>query len=405
LDLDFIRGLYPPRCWDWVFFENAGGSFVPESVVSRVSEYMRETQVQPGAGYEASAKAAERMAAGQRLMAEMVGAAVEEVIIGPSTTMNIYVLLHALADTFKPGDEVIVTNLDHEANIGAWRRLADREITVREWQINPETEALEIETLKGLLSDNTRLVSCSHCSNILGGINDVAAITQAAHGAGAMVCIDGVAYAPHRAVDVKVLDVDFYVVSLYKLYGPHVSLLYAKKEHLESLPGQNHFFLDDQIPLKMNPGGPNHEFTAALTGIADYFEALAGHHLDEPPNTFQGRVEAVFGLITEHEQALAARFADFLSSKPGIRLLGPKTGAAAERSPTFSFTVEGRPAAEIPPLLEPGKIAIGQGHFYAPRLLEALGIPSSEGVVRASMVHYNTMEEVERLIEGLDKAI
>ena len=210
LDLDFIRGLYPPRCWDWVFFENAGGSFVPESVVSRVSEYMRETQVQPGAGYEASAKAAERMAAGQRLMAEMVGAAVEEVIIGPSTTMNIYVLLHALADTFKPGDEVIVTNLDHEANIGAWRRLADREITVREWQINPETEALEIETLKGLLSDNTRLVSCSHCSNILGGINDVAAITQAAHGAGAMVCIDGVAYAPHRAVDVKVLDVDFY---------------------------------------------------------------------------------------------------------------------------------------------------------------------------------------------------
>ena len=405
LDLDFIRGLYPSRCWDWAFFENAGGSFVPESVVNRVTQYMRETQVQPGAGYEASAKAGERMATGQRLMAEMVGARVEEVIIGPSTTMNVYVLANALAGVLKPGDEIIVTNLDHEANIGAWRRLADRGFTVREWSLNPETEALEIDTLKGLLSDKTRLVCCSHCSNVLGAINDIAAITRTVHDAGAMVCIDGVAYAPHRALDVKALDVDFYLLSLYKLYGPHVSLLYAKKEHLEGLPGQNHFFLDDQMPLKMNPGGPNHEFTAALVGVADYFEALATHHLDEPPNTFQGRIEAVFGLIADHEQALAMRFADFLASKPNVRWLGPKTGAAAERTPTFSFAVKGRPAAEIPALLESAKIAIGQGHFYAPRLLDALGLPSTEGVVRASMVHYNTMEEVERLIEGLDQAI
>ncbi len=405
MNLDFIRGLYPSRCWDWAFFENAGGSFVPESVVERVTQYMRETQVQPGAGYEASAKAAERMATGQRLMAEMVGARVEEVIIGPSTTMNVYVLANALSGILKPGDEIIVTNLDHEANIGAWLRLADRGFTVREWALDPETETLETETLKGLLSDKTRLVCCSHCSNVLGAINNIEAITRMVHDAGAMVCIDGVAYAPHRALDVKALDVDFYVLSLYKLYGPHVSLLYAKKEHLEGLPGQNHFFLDDQIPLKMNPGGPNHEFTAALAGVADYFEALAAHHLQEPPNTFQGRVEAVFGLITDHEQALAMRFADFLASKPNVRWLGPKTGASAERTPTFSFTVKGRPAAEIPALLEPARIAIGQGHFYAPRLLDALGIPSSEGVVRASMVHYNTMEEVERLIEGLDQAI
>ncbi len=408
MDLDFIRGLYPSRCWDWAFFENAGGSFVPESVVNRVTEYMRETQVQPGAGYEASAKAAERMATGQRLMAEMVGARVEEVIIGPSTTMNVYVLANALSGVLKPGDEIIVTNLDHEANIGAWIRLADRGFTIREWSLNPETEALEIDTLKGLLSDKTRLVCCSHCSNVLGAINDIGAITRMVHDAGAMVCIDGVAYAPHRALDVKALDVDFYVISFYKLYGPHVSLLYAKKEHLEGLPGQNHFFLDGQLPLKMNPGGPNHEFTAALVGVADYFEALAAHHLDQPPgppNTFQGRVEAVFGLITDHEQALAMRFADFLASKPNVRWLGPKPGAAAERTPTFSFTVKGRPAAEIPPLLEPAKIAVGQGHFYAPRLLDALGLSSTEGVVRASMVHYNTMEEVERLIEGLDAAI
>ncbi len=157
LDLDFIRGLYPSRCWDWAFFENAGGSFVPESVVNRVTQYMRETQVQPGAGYEASAKAGERMATGQRLMAEMVGARVEEVIIGPSTTMNVYVLANAFAGVLKPGDEIIVTNLDHEANNGAWRRLAETGITVNEWKVDPETAELDLAGLEEVDVRNRRV--------------------------------------------------------------------------------------------------------------------------------------------------------------------------------------------------------------------------------------------------------
>ena len=407
LDLDFVRGLYPARCWDWAFFENAGGSYVPESVIGRVSAYMSETQVQPGAGFEASAKAAERMAEGQRLMAEMVGADADEIIIGPSTTMNVYVLAKALAAEFKNGDELIVTNLDHEANVGAWRRLAEQGVTVREWRINPETAELEIEALDGLLNDKTRLVCFSHSSNLLGGINDARAITRKAHEAGAMVCVDGVAYAPHRGLDVKALDVDFYALSLYKLFGPHVSLLYGKREHLLRLPGQNHFFIgEDDIPLKLNPGGPNHELTAALVGVADYFDALAAHHLGEPPHTFQARVAAVYGLFADHEEKLAARFLEFVTSKPNVRLLGRTAAKAALRAPTFSFTVDGRPSAEIPTLLEAAKVAIGQGNFYAPRLLRALGVADpSDGVVRASMVHYNTVEEVDRLIEGLDGVI
>jgi cysteine desulfurase family protein (TIGR01976 family) len=404
LDLDFVRGLYPSGCWDWAFFENAGGSYVPDSVVNRVTEYMRETQVQPGGSYPASATAATRIADGQRLMAEMIGAAADEVIIGPSTTMNVYVLARALGRMFRPGDEIIVTNLDHEANIGAWRGLADDGMVIREWPVNAETGNLEIETLDGLLGDRTRLVCFSHCSNIVGRINDARAITQRAHDAGALVAIDGVAYAPHRALDVKALDADFYMLSLYKLFGPHVSLLYAKREHLQRAPGQNHFFLNDRIPLKLNPGGPNHEFTAALVGIADYFEALAVHHLDQPPNTFKARADAVFALMTDHEITLAARFAEFLSSKSKVRLLGPDIGDSKARTPTFSFTVEGFPAAEIPPLLEPGKVAIGCGNFYAPRLLKALGV-NDDSTLRVSMAHYNTMDEVDRLIEGLDRAI
>ena len=171
----------------------------------------------------------------------------------------------------------------------------------RSLPVNAETGNLEIETLDGLLGDRTRLVCFSHCSNIVGRINDAKAITQRVHDAGALVAIDGVAYAPHRSLDVKALDADFYMLSLYKLFGPHVSLLYAKRGHLEKVPGQNHFFLNDRIPLKLNPGGPNHEFTSALAGIADYFEALVAHHLDKPPNPFKARVDDVFALMRRHE--------------------------------------------------------------------------------------------------------
>ncbi|MBI2587028.1 MAG: aminotransferase class V-fold PLP-dependent enzyme, partial [Rhodospirillales bacterium] len=295
LDLDFVRGLYPARCWEWAFFENAGGSYVPESVIQRVTAYMRETQVQPGASFAASATAAERMALGQRLMAEMVGADTDEIIIGPSTTINVYVLANALKPLIGPEGEIIVTNLDHEANIGAWRRLAERGVTVREWRVDPATGELRVNDLDRLLNGNTRLVCFSHCSNILGGINDVAAIVRHIHDAGAMACVDGVAFAAHRALDVKALDVDFYALSFYKLFGPHLAMMYGKREHLLKARTQNHFFIaDDDIPLKLNPGGPNHEFTAALAGVAVYFEALATHHLSRPPNGFRDRALAVY---------------------------------------------------------------------------------------------------------------
>ncbi len=406
LDLNFIRSLYPEPCWKRAFFENAGGSYVPDSVIEWVNAYMRETQVQPGANYEASATAAERINDGQRLMSEMIGANPDEIIIGSSTSMNVYVLANALGGLFEPGDEIIVTNLDHEANIGAWARLAERGMVIREWSVNPDTERLEPETLDALLSDKTRLVCFSHCSNILGGTNDVAGITSQVHAAGAMVCVDGVAHVPHRAVDVKALGVDFYLLSPYKMYGPHLGLMYAKREHIERAPGQNHYFLDNRIPLKLNPGGPNHEFTAALRGIADYFETLAAHHLNHPPNTFKARVDAMFGLMEAQEETLAERFVDYVTSKPNVRLFGPKTGEAALRVPVFSFTVKDRSSAEISAQLATSGVAIGQGDFYAPRLLQAFGIPdTNDGVLRASMVHYNTLDEVDRLIEALDGVI
>ncbi len=405
MDLEFVRAQFP-AVEKLAFFENAGGTFVPRSVIDKVRRYMSETQVQPGGDFAPSVEAAERMAESHRLMAEMLNASPEEVMIGISTSMNVYVLAQAIRHWFAPGDEIVVTNLDHEANNGAWRRLEEFGVKIREWRVNTETADLELEQLDTLLNDRTRLVCVSQCSNITGSINDIAAIARRVHDAGALICVDAVAYAPHRQLDVKSLDVDFYLISLYKLYGPHVSLLYGKRELLLEAKRQHHYFIaDDDIPLKLNPGGPNHEFTASLSGITDYFDAFHRHHFPGSNAALHARMGECFDLITRHEQRLAEPFVDFLASKPGVRVAGRATADGEARVPTFSFVVDGRDSREFPRHLAKHDVGIRAGHFYAKRLIDALGADNNNGVVRASMVHYNSPDEVSRLIRHLDEAI
>lgn len=405
LDVEFARSHFSALKGEWAFFENAGGTLAADSVLARLQSYMAENFVQPAAAYDASAEGARKIEESQRLMAEMMGAAPDEVMVGVSTGMNVYMLSEAIRRWFAPGDEIICTNLDHEANNGGWRRLEEFGLVIREWRINPETAELELDALDKLLNDKTRLVCFSHLSNIAGGINDVAEITRRVHAAGALVCTDGVAYAPHRAIDVKAWDVDFYLCSLYKLYGPHLSLLYGKREHLARAHNNNHYFLADEVPLKLNPSGPNHELTAALSGITDYFNILHRHHFPDSNLALHDRIKQVYGLMADHEEKIAAPFVEFLLGKEGVRLIGRQTAAQDLRAPTFSFTVAGRRAEEIPAALLPYKVAISSGDFYAARCIRDLGLAEAGGVVRASMVHYNTEAEVTRLIEGLDKVI
>jgi len=401
LDLDFVRSFFPALNDGWAFMENAGGSLVPHTVINRVTLYMTECQVQPGGNAAIARDAQERMKKGHEVVAAMINAEPEEVVIGPSTTRNVITLAAALRDQLK-GGEVIVTNIDHEANNGHWRRLEEFGITVSEWQVNPETAELEPETLRAMLSDRTRLVCFSHCSNITGGPNPVAEITAMVHEVGGRVCVDGVAYVPHASVDVKALDVDFYLFSLYKTYGPHLGVMYGKKKHLLEAKGQYFYFhAEDDLPMKMNPGAPNHELTAGCQGIGDYFEALAGHHLDEPANDLHGRMRQMFEIIARHEEDLSARFLDFAANQPKIRIIGRTTVEHDRRAPTFSFTIDGVESQEVPPLLEKHGIAANAGDFYAPRILEAVGVDSSDGAIRCSFVHYNTIAEVERLIGAL----
>jgi cysteine desulfurase family protein (TIGR01976 family) len=406
LDLEFVRSFFPALNETWAFMENAGGSMVPHTVIDRVRDYMTECQVQPAFGFRASADAAERIQKGQRAVAAMINADSDEVIVGPSTTRNVITLAAAIRGWFKPGDELIVTNLDHEANNGHWRRLEEFGVTIREWQVNPETAELEVENLEALLSEKTKLVCFSHCSNIAGGVNPVRRIADLVHGAGGLVCVDGVAFAAHGSIDVKALDVDFYLLSLYKLYGPHLGVMYGKRQHLLDAKGQYFYFHgEDNIPLKLNPGAPNFELTAGSVGIADYIEALASHHLEEPGNDLTGRMRQVYELFARHEEALSRRFLDFANGHPRIRLIGRSTAEHDLRAPTFAFTVDGMASQDLPPLLDGRGIACGAGDFYAPRLLDALGIDPEDGAVRCSMVHYNTVEEVDRLVAALDAVL
>ncbi|MBT3854477.1 MAG: aminotransferase class V-fold PLP-dependent enzyme [Thiotrichales bacterium] len=408
LDIDYVRAQFPafedPLSAKWSFFENAGGSYVPSTVIERLNHFMTSTKVQPYAEFDTSAIAGDNMDKATSFFAEMINADNDEIIIGGSTTMNMYVLSNAIKSLLKPGDEVIVTNQDHEANIGAWRRLADHGMVVKEWQINSDTAELEIDDLKALLSEKTSIVAVTHCSNIVGSINDLKSIAKLVHEYGAYIIGDGVSYAPHGFPNVKDLGVDFYAFSLYKTYGPHLGLLYGKKEILKKLPNQNHEFLEGDIPYTLNPGGPNHEELSCLVGVYEYFINLFDHHFPEEDSSVRDKIQKVNDLISNHEKEIANPLLEYLSSRSDIRVIGKKTISNKDRAPTIAFTMNNKSSKDLSSALVKNGIATRNDNFYAWRCLKALGIDADDGVVRTSMVHYNSHEDVSNLIKAL-KAI
>ena len=407
LDIDYVRAQFPafsdPLSAKWSFFENAGGSYVPHNVINHLNHFMTSTKVQPYAQFDTSAIAGDNMDHATELFAEMINAKTDEIIIGSSTTMNMYVLSNAMRSLLKPEDEVIVTNQDHEANVGAWRRLEEYGAVIQEWKINENTAELEINDLKLLLSDKTKIVAVTHCSNIVGSINDLKSIAKLVHEHDAYIIGDGVSYAPHGFPDVKDLDVDFYAFSLYKTYGPHLGLLYGKKEILNKLPNQNHEFLEGDVPYTLNPGGPNHEELSCLIGIYEYFNNLYQHHFPGEDGSVRQKIEKVNGLIAQHEEELANPLLAYIDSRDDIRLIGKNKIENKNRAPTIAFTINDRSSMEISSELVKHGIATRNDNFYAWRCLKALGIDTEDGVVRTSMVHYNTHEDVDKLINALKK--
>jgi cysteine desulfurase family protein (TIGR01976 family) len=405
LDLDFVRAQFPafadPSLARQAFFENAGGSYACRQVTERLSEYYRRLKVQPYYPYPASREAGEWMDAAHARLAEYLGVTADEVHFGPSTSQNTYVLAQALRKVLRPGDEVIVTDQDHEANGGVWRRLAADGVAVVEWHVDRESGTLDPADLGTLLSERTRLLAFSHCSNIVGHVNPVAEICRTARDAGALTVVDGVSYAPHGFPDVDALGADIYLFSLYKTFGPHQGLMVVRAPVLERLGNEGHYFNAAYARKRLVPAGPDHAQVAAARGIAEYFDALDAHH--EPAAKAEGRPQRVRQLLRAAEEPLLARLLDSLAGHEGLRLVGPAD--ASLRAPTVSVVpLRVAPMDLVAKLAERGIMA-GAGSFYAVRLLEAMGIDPQRGVLRVSFVHYTSPENVTRLIDALDAVV
>lgn len=408
LNLEFVRRQFPALGGEWVYFDNAGGSQTLKSVVDRISEYLLTSDVQLGASYEVSQIAGKRIQEGFQFVADMINAPdVSEIIFGSSTTMLLRQLSQSLVQTMSPGDEIIVSNCDHEANIGAWVNLEKEGIIIKFWKINQETLEFDLEDLKKLMTDKTKLVSLTYASNILGTINPVEAIIELAHKNGSYVCLDAVAYAPHRLPDVQALNVDFYAFSFYKVYGPHYAALFGKKEILKTLPNINHFFIaEDDIPYKLQPGSSNYELSYGYLGYKDYIEAIINFHFpDKGHLNIRSKAQLAFQLFTDHEEKLTDRFLSFLNAKENVKIIGKTSSSQFERVATVSFVIDDVVSSTITEKVDEYNIGIRFGDFYARRLINDLGLSPQDGVIRVSMVHYNTMEEVDRLIEILDPLI
>lgn len=406
LDTGFARALFPafsePSLRDWAFFENAGGSFACRHVVWRLNRFYKERHVQPYGTFPASQLAGEEMSEARDRIARLLGVATDEVSFGPSTTQNAYVLAQAFGAWLSPGDAIVVTEQDHEANSTPWRRLAARGIEIREWAVDPATGSLDTDALDPLLEDErVRLVCFPHASNIVGEINPVAQIARQARRAGALTCVDGVSYAPHALPNVGKLGCDIYLFSAYKTYGPHQGIMVVRRTLAERLPNQGFDFNGANPTKRFTPAGPDHAQVAACAGIADYVDALYKHHFRAGRDA-TARAEVVGDLFRAHETELLERLLDYLSTMPGVRVLGPAD--AADRAPTVALALT-RPGEDAARELSRFGIMAGGGDFYAPRVLDAMGVDPALGVLRLSFVHYTTEDDIDRLIAALDHVL
>ena len=400
LDLAHVRSQFPALASGFAFFDNAGGSQVLKSVADRISDYLLTTSVQTGASYPLSQLATRRLGEARAAVARLVNAArPEEIVLGPNTTTLMRSLATAMAGQLQPGDEIVLTTFDHESNIGPWLTLADRGVVFKFWGIDRETFEPSLEELGRLMTPKTRLVAVTHASNILGTIMPIAEIARFVHERGAAIAVDAVAYAPHRAVDVQALDVDYYVFSFYKTYGPHFAVLYGKYDRLLELDGLYHYFYGkDKVPMKLEPGNTNYELAWGTAGIVDYLEALGG-------GGGRAGIERAFADIADHEAAIGERLLAFLRSRNDLRVIGRRDADKALRVPTISFKLADREAAPLVAAIDAAGIGMRHGDFHSRRLVEHLGLDDRGGVCRVSMVHYNTVEEVDRLVTALERTL
>ncbi|KAH6874326.1 selenocysteine lyase [Coprinopsis sp. MPI-PUGE-AT-0042] len=422
LDVQKAREQFPSLKGGFIFGDNAGGSQVAQAVIDSITDYLINTNAQLGATYSVSAKSTQRVLFDAPLEAVKLfnAKSPKEITFAMSSTLNLENVARSIENDIQGGDEFIITG-EHEANVGPWKKLAKRRGAVLKYwkasptdQGNPYSISLKLEDLLPLVSQRTRIVAITACSNILGSVapvkDIVAAVRKEAQAKGAKkveVSVDCVAYAPHRLIDVQDWDVDYCVFSYYKVYGPHLSALYVRDTVLkDSVSSLVHHFIDiDASPsYKLQPGGPGYELVHATTGVNAYLQSLT------PSNDIRASFEA----IARHEQVLIKPLLAFLTDpaqyERGVRVVGDGN-TSANRVPTISFVVVGQNPMKSSDVVkafdETGTIGIRYGHFYAYTIISDLEpkLDVNEGVVRISLVHYNTIEEVEKIVEILKRVL
>ncbi|WP_299372982.1 aminotransferase class V-fold PLP-dependent enzyme [uncultured Kiloniella sp.] len=403
IDQEFVQSHFPGLKSKWTFFDNAGGSQTVAGAIEKITDFLTHRDVQIGGTYDVSLAAAEALMDGRKAVQLLVNAdRAEEIVFGHSTTALVQILANSMRSQFVEGDEIIISVADHESNIGPWDRLREFGVKIKFWPIDQETFELRLEDLAALMTDRTKLVCVHHVSNILGQVNPVADYARFVHEHGAKICVDAVAYAPHRAIDVVAWDVDYYVFSMYKCFGPHTAVMYGKYDLLSELDGQYHYFYGkDKVPGKLEPGNPNYELAYSTVGVVDYLIAL-GEHVGGT-GTPREKLEAAYNAITEREDELTNQLLTYLNGRNDCRVIGPDKNVASTRVPTISFKLDNLDSNDVCKKMDSFDIAIRFGDFHARRLVENLGEQGAGGVIRVSMVHYNTTEQVDSLCKALDE--
>lgn len=389
-----------------IYLDNPAGTQVPKTVADAVSRCLVETNANLG-GFFATTEAAQAVVDGAHAaMADFLGASgAEEIIVGPNMTTLTYHLSRTLGRTFNPGDEIVVTRMDHEGNVSPWLQLAqDRGLAVRFVPFDRDSWQVEEAALAAVLTERTRLVALNYASNLTGSINRVKELTRVAKAAGALVYVDAVQFAPHGLVDVQALGCDFLACSAYKFFGPHMGVVWGRREVIEALEAYKCRCSSNGLPERFETGTPQIELMAGLTAAVGHFERLGEAAGIRGPR--REKIAAAFETSIAYENPLAQRLIDGLADIVGLKIHGITDPARlGERVPTVSFTVDGiAPESIVRPMNDEG-IFVWSGHNYAWEVVHQLGIPAEQGVVRIGIAHYNTADEIDETLESVHRIV
>ena len=406
LDIAWVRSQFPSLQTQAngrpaAFLDGPAGTQVPQQVMQAIQSYLMNANANTCGAFLTSRRNDEMIAATRAAMGDFFHCEKDEVVFGQNMTTITLALSRAIAREMKSADEILLTTLDHDANFSPWKALEEKGVIIRQVDIREEDCSLDLDDLKRKLSEKTKVVAVGYASNAVGSINPVAEITKLAHAVGALVYIDAVHYAPHGPIDVKALDCDFLVCSPYKFFGPHMGTLYGKREHLQRFRPYKVRPCTDQWPDRWESGTQVHELIAGIGAAVEYLAEL-GHRADASPKTRREALVSAYRTTVPYETRLVWRLIDGLQTSPGMRIYGitdPKR--SAERCSTLSLRIGNHNPTAIATFLGERGIFTWDGNYYALNLTERLGVEALGGLLRIGLVHYNTVEEVDRLLVAL----